>query len=286
MDHDEARALLELAATEPDGFERLAAGDTPEAAALAGHLAGCPACATDVEALGRMSTTLRSVIRTMPRPELRSRTLAYVAATGRPRAVAMPAGSTVLDPATVAGPEHSLEADAPSEVSRPRSAMAPRRWVWPAISAAAIIVAAIGLAGWWATLGELEAERHISEGLAAVTEAAFRVQSQPDAVLVPLAGTSGTGQEKGELSFSVASSELVVIAEGLAAPPDGMEYRCWVERDDARARIGRMYQGGGLSYWSGWSETVSALEPGARFGVSLETVGGAGSGEPILLAEL
>src|SRR5262245_64619409 len=41
MEHTEARELLELAAVEPDGFERLAAGDTAEAAALAGHLAGC-----------------------------------------------------------------------------------------------------------------------------------------------------------------------------------------------------------------------------------------------------
>jgi len=43
MEHAEARELLEIAAVEPGGFARLVAGDTPDAVALAGHLAGCPA---------------------------------------------------------------------------------------------------------------------------------------------------------------------------------------------------------------------------------------------------
>jgi len=44
MDHDAVREQMELAAVEPDGLERLMAGDTPTAQAVAGHLAGCPAC--------------------------------------------------------------------------------------------------------------------------------------------------------------------------------------------------------------------------------------------------
>ena len=48
MDHAEARELLEIAAIEPGGFARLVAGDTPEAAALAGHLAGCADCAAEL----------------------------------------------------------------------------------------------------------------------------------------------------------------------------------------------------------------------------------------------
>ena len=38
----------------------------PRRPALAGHLAGCPSCAAEVEVLGRVSTTLRSVIRELP----------------------------------------------------------------------------------------------------------------------------------------------------------------------------------------------------------------------------
>ena len=41
MDHNEVRELLEDAAVEPGGLERLMAGDTPNAALVAGHLAGC-----------------------------------------------------------------------------------------------------------------------------------------------------------------------------------------------------------------------------------------------------
>jgi hypothetical protein len=287
MDHSEARALLELAAAEPDGFERLAAGDTPEAAALAGHLAGCPDCAADVEALGRASATLRAAIRELPRPELRARTLAFVAATGRPRGAAATAAAGAAEASAPGLAAEGTPATAlpgqpiATPVERPAS-----RWAWPAIAAAAMLVAAIGLAGWWTTREALEDERHASAGLAAVTEAAFRVQAQPDAQLVALAGTSGTGQERGELSFSVASSELVVVAEGLAEPPDGMEYRCWVEVDDVRARVGTMYQGGGLSYWAGRSEKVAELAPGAKFGVSLGPKDGAANGEAVLVGEL
>ena len=45
MDHNEVRELLEDAAVEPGGLERLMAGDTPNAALVAGHLAGCAECA-------------------------------------------------------------------------------------------------------------------------------------------------------------------------------------------------------------------------------------------------
>ena len=42
MDHDQVREQLELAAAEPGGLERLMAGDTAAARAVAAHLAGCP----------------------------------------------------------------------------------------------------------------------------------------------------------------------------------------------------------------------------------------------------
>ena len=45
MDHEETREQLELAAVEPGGIDRLMAGDTATAQAVAAHVAGCPACA-------------------------------------------------------------------------------------------------------------------------------------------------------------------------------------------------------------------------------------------------
>ena len=41
IDHAEVRERLELAAVEPGELDRLAAGDTVDSAAIAGHLAGC-----------------------------------------------------------------------------------------------------------------------------------------------------------------------------------------------------------------------------------------------------
>ena len=42
MDHDATREQLELAAVEPGGLERLMAGDTVAAQAVAAHVAGLP----------------------------------------------------------------------------------------------------------------------------------------------------------------------------------------------------------------------------------------------------
>src|SRR5688500_15009206 len=101
MEHAEARELLEIAAVEPGGFDRLAAGDTAEAAALAGHVAGCLECAAELERLRRASAVIREAVRTAPSADLRDRTLAYVAAVGRPRGADMPAAQRA--PADVRG---------------------------------------------------------------------------------------------------------------------------------------------------------------------------------------
>src|SRR4051794_30030006 len=115
MDHAEARELLEVAAVEPGGLARLMAGDTPEAAALAGHLAGCDECTQEMARLRRVSGIVRGVVRTTPRPELREQTLAFVRAVGRQRsaapgtlAAASPGGavaSPALSQATISDPE-------------------------------------------------------------------------------------------------------------------------------------------------------------------------------------
>src|SRR5690242_10143713 len=85
MDHSEVRELLQDAAIEPGGLERLMAGDTPTAAVVAGHLAGCPECGLELERLRRTVGAIRPAVRAVPPPELRQRTLDYVAALGRPR---------------------------------------------------------------------------------------------------------------------------------------------------------------------------------------------------------
>ena len=96
---------LEVAAAEPGGLDRLMAGDTIEAGAVAAHLAGCPDCTTTRPAptdggLVRRPSSVRppSLRRTPPSrrervvtaedpdlpPDLRERTLAYVRELGVP----------------------------------------------------------------------------------------------------------------------------------------------------------------------------------------------------------
>ena len=88
MDHDDALERIEIAAAEPQGLERLMAGDTADAAAVAGHLAGCAACTAELARVRRMATVATEVIRSQPDPQLRERTLALVRAQGVPRGAA------------------------------------------------------------------------------------------------------------------------------------------------------------------------------------------------------
>ena len=94
MDHDATREQLELAAAEPGGLDRLMAGDTAIAQAVAAHLAGCPSCTDELARLERASSLIRSVVRERPPADLRERTLAAVRAAGVPRGAAVAASTT------------------------------------------------------------------------------------------------------------------------------------------------------------------------------------------------
>src|SRR5919106_4988025 len=85
MDHEDVLEQLELAAVEPGGLDRLMAGDTPMAAPVVGHLAGCDRCEEEFRRLSRAAPLLRDFIRTTPPADLRARTLDYVRAHGRDR---------------------------------------------------------------------------------------------------------------------------------------------------------------------------------------------------------
>src|SRR6185503_130550 len=100
MDHEGTREQLELAAAEPGGLDRLMAGDTAAAQAVAAHLAGCPACSDELVRLGRASTLIRQAIREEPPADLRARTLAAIRAEGVPRPlVAVPATAMAAEEA-------------------------------------------------------------------------------------------------------------------------------------------------------------------------------------------
>jgi len=282
MDHTEVRGLLEDAAIEPGGLERLMAGDTPTASIVAGHLAGCADCAEELERLRRSVGLIRPTVRAVPPPELKERTLAYVAALGRARGA--DAGTEAAPPVLVSPPMP------PATVpSAPGSAAGGNRGPvgrlgWFASLAAAVIVAVTGTAllvssNQASTSSALFAE---IDALGDVARWTLRVDAQQDVRRVELASVAGT-PASGSLVFSPTSMELVVVAEHLAPAAAGQEYRCWVEVDGKRSSIGKMFFGGELAYWVGDVKLLAGLPSNARFGVSLVELGTPGApGEPVL----
>lgn len=275
MDHGEVRELLEDAAIEPGGLERLMAGDTSAAALVAGHLTGCPECADELERLRRSVALIRPAVRDVPSPELRERTLAYVAAVGRPRGTGA-LDSAGAEPAGVIARPHvqSSERGAPM----PAAPMAPipfRRAsrIAPLLGLAAALVLAVAGTAFVTTSardGELRLQAAEIEALGDVARSTLQLDRQPDVRRVALASSNGSaGGPTGQLTFSPGTTQVVVVADGLTPPPAGREYRCWVERDGTRTPIGKMFFGGDVAYWVGPVAAVNGIGPDASFGVSL-----------------
>ena len=272
MDHDATREQLELAAVEPGGLDRLMAGDTATAQAVAAHLAGCPSCTDELVRLQRSAPLIRSVVREMPPADLRARTLAAIRAEGVLRP--LPAGVEAAP-----GSARSIVAALPI-AAPPAAAGAPRpivrRWqTTPVLGWAVTIAAAVVLSVVSTSLivggrvdGQLAGQAEQISALEEVTTATLSVTAQPDARHVALAGASGPSPN-GSLAFSPSIGQLVVVATGLTPPPAGLEYRCWVEVGGTRQRVGKMFFSQDLAYWVGPAPAISGLSSGATFGVSL-----------------
>jgi len=292
MDHDAVREQMELAAVEPDGLERLMAGDTPTAQAVAGHLAGCPTCTEELGRLQRSAAVIRDTVQVMPSPDLKARTLAAIRAEGvvRPLPVAAAgaaAAGAVAGPAVAPAPEpHADPLPAPIPLDRRRRLMPVLGWV-ATIAAAVVlsVVAASYLVGSRVD-DQLAAQSVAIKGLQEITTATLTVTAQPDAEHVALAGVADP-ELYGGLTYSPSTSELVVVASGLTPPAAGLEYRCWVEIDGKREKVGKMFFNQDLAFWVGPSPAISGLSNGATFGVSLvDAAGSSVDTAPVLLGEL
>ena len=115
---------------------------------------------------------------------------------------------------------------------------------------------------------QLAAQGATVAALEKLTTATLDVTAEPDAQHVALAGVTDPKLD-GSLVFSPATTELVVVSYGLTNPPAGQEYRCWVEVDGQRQRVGKMFFSNDLAYWAGDVPAVSGLSGAATFGVSL-----------------
>ena len=266
MDHDDVLEQLELAAVEPGGLDRLVAGDTPTAAAVVAHLAGCERCAEELRRLGRAAPLLRDVVRTTPSPDLRDRTLAYVREHGRPRGARIGAspvptmGSRDVDTGT---------RDRAATGSRMRRALP---WVATIAAVIALAVSSAGLLAYRDLADRMTAQTNTIAALERVQSATLELSGEAGSKRVELATAAGGGTT-GTLLFSPSTTKLVVVAYDLARPPSGQEYRCWVEIDGQRHDVGRMFFADELAFWVGDTPEVRELQAGSRFGVSPTAVG-------------
>ncbi len=281
MDHADTLELIELAAVEPGGLDRLMAGDTPESGAVAGHLAGCPACTAELARARRAAAIVRDAIASLPDPALRERTLAYVREVGRARSAAMPEPAAL---GTVPARPASSSAEPPpaAAIAAPRPPSPNRPWLrYGAVAAALVLAAGIGFSAATVTGPEQRLGYEI-QVLEDATTMTLRLEARPDRQRIALAATGVGGTASGTLVYSPSTGELVMVAEGLAPLGPGEEYGCWVEVGGTRTRIGRMYPGGDLLAWAGSVDGLVALPPGAVFGVS-RVPAGAVAGEPVLV---
>jgi hypothetical protein len=263
----DALERMELAAVEPGGLERLMAGDTPDAAVVAGHLAACPGCVAVLARLRRSSTILRDVLGTAPDDALRERTLSYVREIGRSRS---PSG------------------DAPSRgdagPSRAIAQASTRRWGWVAGIAASAALA-VGLTAAVVVPprdAEIATQAEEIAVLSRVSSWTVRVEAQADATRIDL---TGSGPGAGSLVYSPSSGELVVVATGLEEPDEGSQYGCWLESKGDRRWIGRMRIAGDLAAWAGEVDGLEGLDADAVFSVSLDPVGSDAPVRPVLSGE-
>jgi hypothetical protein len=310
MDHAEALEHIEIAAAEPDGLERLMAGDTPEAAAVAGHLAGCGTCVAELARIRRVADLAREAVLEQPDPALKERTLAFVRATGvdrsasAPAPVTAPATAPVTSPRTVPGSIAPAAADQvrvspapaavnPTPVAIPVAAAAtaptpsrrrPLFAAWAGIAAALLVV---GVAG-FALGGGFASEEDYQAQVATLNDAANRaveMAAQPGTKVVTLTATAAGGAASGRLAVSTTNGGIVMLAAGLPQLQPGAVYGCWVEVGGERRKIGTMYPTGAAWAWAGTEDGLTDLPPGTTFGVSLVPAG-AQTGQPVLTGSL
>lgn len=303
MNHADVRDRMELAALEPEGLDRLMAGDTPESIAVAGHLAGCSSC---LDELGRLRRTAELVRRALgpatpaavdgPQTgrvpvavsgepalpaDLRERTLAFVRELGvsRPVITLAQAAAMVDGPpvATTAPPVVSL-----AERTAPRGRMFLRPAAWAASLAAVLIVSVVATS---ILLGTGRGTEDTAD-LARLAAWSIDVASAPDARQVSLKSPSGA-TTVGLLAFAPSEGGLVVSAHELAPAPAGKEYRCWMATAGGHRVVGKMFFAGGVAYWVGPVTGLGSVPSGTTFGVTLVDLSGSSpDGEPVLLGTL
>ena len=305
LGHAEAHERLADLALEPGALDALGA---PGSDPLAAHLVTCPTCRADVDAWRRTQARLaeargpiedRVNLAELAADEpislpagLRDAVLGSIRRQPGGMASAPPPGETAT---AVAGPivddsesrpPTNLSVGSPSIVAPSRLRLGMRR---PSLSGALALVAvlAVAVVGGATLIDQatrLDHARQETAALEAVTATVDRILRDPSHWVVDLRGVDG--QVEGSLSWS--NRDIVVLTTALESPSADRVYRCWIERDGTRSKVGEMWFAGGTAFWTGsldeWATT--SFEAGGTFGVSLEPVVGPAGNPAVLAAEL
>ena len=275
-EHDEIRELMELAAVEPDGLDRLEAGDTPGSAVVVGHLVGCSDCLEEMARLRRAETLLRPILASEPDPGLRERTLALVREVGVTRdgiaaPPAPPARRAGARAAARPGRRLARQADGGWAERRRRALGVP---AWATTLAAALVIGLLGgalLVGNGAPAGGGDAAVAL-QAVAGETTTLMAADDVQEVVLVDAAGTPA-----GSVVLSASAGRLLVTATALDEPTNGDEYRCWVQVGDTRTPIGTMRWAAGVAWWTGPVSIPADLPSEVVYGVSSVAAGASGA---------
>jgi hypothetical protein len=268
MDHAAAHERIEDLLLEPARLGHLPTSSIPDDVALREHLAGCAACAADLEAWRRVQLAVESAVPADP---------GAAAAAVEPLELPPSLRAEVLSSVRAASGR-----TAPVPINS--AASAGRRRVGALVGLAAGIGLLVGTGLFGAQqLGERAAAEAQARELAAALEIVDRMLAT-DHKVVQLRTTAG--QPAGTISWS--RHDWVVLTTALEEPPTGQEYLCWLESNGRSVPVGRMDFAGGAAYWVATLDEWQTWEigPTTTFVVSLEPAGARERTGPAILDAL
>jgi hypothetical protein len=259
MDHAEAHEYIADLALEPERLAGLAASTAPADAALRRHAAKCQRCAAD---LATWRTLRQGVVEALE--DAAPDALRRIAAPDDVRRRVLSAAHS--DRRTAARRLH---------LSR-RLGL---RLATTALAVALVAGGAIVIADQAARLNSSDADR---QALAGALQTATQVLADPGHQIITLAAADGSAN--GTVAWT--RRDLVVLASGLAPPPAGQIYRCWVIAAGGETPVGQMHFVDGQAFWVGALDDWASvdLQSAQRFAVTLEpaTAGSSSSGPAVL----
>ncbi len=265
MDHAEAHELIADLALEPDRLTDLTSSQAAEWLELREHVSTCVPCTAELNSWQSVHEAGRAALADADSGELRR----------------------------IAAPPDLRRRVLTQAHNR---APAPRRWRLgrAALLRAGVVLAIVVVIGSGLAIVNQQAQLNASnanrQALAAAVAAASNVLADPAHRVVGLASADGSaGTAKGSIAWT--RHEIVVLATGLATPPNGQVYRCWLAANGAQTLIGRMNFVDGQAFWAGSLDEWAEVDLGSaqQFEVTLELANPPGSspgGAAVLAGQL